>query len=122
MGLRAERGKGTGKIKQLQTLAKQYWLAKRDENTGEIMKQVNWQSGVFSERVWSQKTDMHEEMETLYTWAELIGKCCGEKLAMAAIKRGDVEVRKVKDRFNKTRQMYAMVSMKSNIYLKTMIS
>ena len=52
---------------------------------------------------------MISEQEEFITYAELIGKCGGEKYARDAIRREDVEVRKITDRNGKKLVMYKML-------------
>ena len=85
------RGTNTNKQKDMQALAKTFWLAARDDKTGEIAKHKSWRfsEAGFAMNVFNRKEEVIEETRGYYSWSDLLGRCFGEKNAKRAIKDGE---------------------------------
>ena len=69
---------------------------------------VKWDSAYIQESVFVKKQVKYKEADTLYTWAQACGLVGGEPAMKKAIKRGDVQPRKVKTQSGQEKTMFAL--------------
>ena len=83
------RGRSTNKFRDLALLAKQWWVACRDEKTGEIdlTRNIIWRDATFSQECWNKKEEIIEEKMRAIDWGQCIGLYAGEKRAKRALKK-----------------------------------
>ena len=87
MEIKFVRGRTTNKFKDLALLAKQWWLATKDEQTGLVdpSKNITWRDATFSQECWNKKEEILEEKVKAMDWGHCIGMYHGEKRAKRAL-------------------------------------
>ena len=110
MDLRFTRGATCGKQKDLQMLAKIWWVSVKDDK-GHIAKNadVKWEKANFSQSVFHKKEQIIEEINEFLTWSDVIGLWFGEKNALRAVKRGDYQPKTVTMANGQSKKMWERV-------------
>lgn len=108
MSKRHKQGADTGKQKEISNLCKLWFLATRDENSGELTKVTKWHSGWISKSAYAVQEEAYCEKETSYTWGQIVGMHFGEKIAKKALKKGEVVCKSIKGSDGKTYKRYTM--------------
>ena len=98
MEVRHVRGQTVYKQKDLRLLCQQFWLANRNEETGEIdlKSQHLWTNAEFNQSVWRKKEESSKEEAMTFSYGEGIGIYFGEANLKRAIKRAECHWVKVK--------------------------
>ena len=108
MQLKGKRGVSTNKMADLRNLCRQWWMAAKDEK-GNISK-VKWDSAFIQQSCWAKSETIMTEKEESYTWGQIVGMFFGETLAIAALKRGEIEARDIQDSRGKKHKRFVVIN------------
>lgn len=110
MQLKHKKGVTTQKVADLQNLCKQWWLASKDPEGNANTAKVSWDSCFISQTCHSTLEQILSEKEETYTWGQIVGMFFGEKLALAALKRKEVEAVTIKDSKGKVHKRFTILN------------
>ena len=71
MALTTERGRSTGKLRDMQRLCNHFYLASTDE--GASLQRQNWKSPYIKENALWRKEEIVEENDETFTWGHIVG-------------------------------------------------
>ena len=107
MEIKHVRGATTGKHRDLQLLAKQWWItAKKENGEVDLAANWNWQDATFYQTAWGRKVQTFTQSRPMVGWGEAIGIYRGEKNARKALKSGELKAKMVMCEDGQQRKMF----------------